>query len=173
MASSACPSLRVANTSMTRLLNMSEIFSELSVLTNSDELVMLLPHRKPFHYVTRVHELVDNESIHASYDVTGEESFFPGHFPGNPIMPGVIQLEALAQAGAIALLAQERFAGKLPLFGGAEKIRWRRIVRPGETLQLEMTLERTSSRGGWGQARAHVDGVTTCEARILFALADA
>jgi len=71
------------------------------------------------------------------------------------------------------LLSQERFAGKLPLFGGTEKVRWRRIVKPGETLNLEMTLERTSSRGGWGQARAHVDGITTCEARILFALADA
>ncbi len=152
---------------------MTDPFAPLPVLENSDELVSLLPHRDPFLFISRVHELVENESIKASYDVTGEEFFFPGHFPGNPIMPGVIQLEALAQAGAIALLSQERFAGKLPLFGGTEKVRWRRIVKPEETLHLEMTLERTSARGGWGQARGHVDGVTTCEARILFALADA
>lgn len=152
---------------------MTEPFVPLAPLDNSDALVGLLPHRAPFLFISHVHELIDNESIKASYDVTGDEFFFPGHFPGNPIMPGVIQLEALAQAGAIALLSQERFAGKLPLFGGTEKVRWRRIVKPEETLQLEMTLERTSARGGWGQARAHVDGVTTCEARILFALADA
>lgn len=152
---------------------MTEPFVALPPLNNSEELVGLLPHREPFLFISRVHELIENESIKASYDVTGDEFFFPGHFPGNPIMPGVIQLEALAQAGAIALLSQERFAGKLPLFGGTEKVRWRRIVKPQETLQLEMTLERTSARGGWGQARAHVDGVTTCEARILFALADA
>lgn len=143
-----------------------------TILDNSDELVALLPQVDPFRFVTRVHELKDNESLHASYDVTGEESFFVGHFPGNPILPGVIQLEALAQAGTIALLSQERFADKLPMFGGVEKVRWRRIVKPGETLHLEMTLERTSARGGWGQARAHVDGETTCEARIFFALAD-
>ena len=158
---------------MTRLVAMSETFIELPPLENSADLVSMLPHREPFHFVSRVHELIDNESIKASYDVTGEEYFFPGHFPGNPIMPGVIQLEALAQAGAIALLAQERYKGKLLMFGGVEKVRWRRIVKPGDTLQLDMVLERTSARGGWGQARAHVGGETTCEARIFFALADA
>ena len=78
----------------------------------------------------------------------------------------------MAQAGAIALLSQERFAGKLPLFGGAEKVRWRRIVKPGETLNLSMVLERVGSRGGWGQAQASVNGEVTCDARIFFALAD-
>lgn len=143
-----------------------------SVVANSDELVALLAQVHPFRFVSRVHEHVEGESLHASYDVTGEEDFFAGHFPGNPIMPGVLQLEALAQAGSIALLSQEKFKDKLPMFGGVEKVRWRRIVRPGETLHLEMTLERTSSRGGWGVARASVDGETTCEARIFFALAD-
>lgn len=141
-------------------------------LENSDELIAFLPHAHPFLFITRVHELVENEKIVCSYDVTGEEAFFEGHFPGNPIMPGVIQLEALAQAGAIALLSQERFAGKLPLFGGAEKVRWRRIVKPGDTLTLTMELERVGSRGGWGQAQGTVDGEVTCDARIFFALAD-
>ncbi|MFN8014994.1 MAG: 3-hydroxyacyl-ACP dehydratase FabZ [Acidimicrobiia bacterium] len=145
---------------------------KLSVLENSDELVSLLPHGEPFIFVNRVHSLVDDETITASYDVTGDEYFFKGHFPGNPIMPGVLQLEALAQAGAIALLSQDRYKDKLPLFGGAEKVRWRRIVKPGDVLTLEVTLERTSARGGWGAAQAHVNGETSCVARIFFALAD-
>lgn len=144
----------------------------MTVLENSEELIAFLPHAHPFLFITRVHELIENEKIVCSYDVTGNEAFFEGHFPGNPIMPGVIQLEALAQAGAIALLSQERFAGKLPLFGGAEKVRWRRIVKPGDTLTLTMELERVGSRGGWGQAQGTVDGEVTCDARIFFALAD-
>ena len=103
----------------------------------------------------------------------GEELFLPGHFPGNPIFPGVIQLEALAQAGAIAVLAHERYAGKLPLFGGVEKVRWRRIVRPGDELRLEVEMERVSARGGWGSATATVDGEECCRARLMFAIADA
>ena len=143
-----------------------------NVLENSKELIDLLPHGEPFIFVDRVHSLVDNETITASYDVKGTEEFFRGHFPGNPIMPGVLQLEALAQAGAIALLSQDKYKDKLPLFGGAEKVRWRRIVKPGDILTLEVTLERTSARGGWGAAQAHVNGETSCVARIFFALAD-
>ena len=152
------------------MITMTE--SNQTVLNNSKELIATLPHADPFLFVTRVHESIENVSILCSYDVTGNEKFFEGHFPGNPIMPGVLQLEALAQAGAIALLSQERFAGKLPLFGGAEKVRWRRIVKPGETLNLSMVLERVGSRGGWGQAQASVNGEVTCDARIFFALAD-
>lgn len=133
--------------------------------------VDLLPHRPPFRFVDAVDTLVPGESVTARYRVTGDEAFLPGHFPGNPVFPGVIQLEALAQAGAIAVLADERFAGKLPLFGGVEKVRFRRIVRPGDELLLEVTVERLSARGGWSQARASVDGATTCEGRLFFALA--
>jgi 3-hydroxyacyl-[acyl-carrier-protein] dehydratase len=82
----------------------------------------------------------------------------------------VIQLEALAQAGAIALLSDERYAGTLPLFGGVEDVRFRRMVTPGDELVLDVTLERLSSRGGWGRGKATVDGKTTCEARLLFAI---
>ena len=109
--------------------------------------------------------------IRDRYRVTGEEAFLAGHFPGNPVFPGVIQLEALAQAGAIAVLSDERYAGKLPLFGGVEKVRWRRLVVPGDTLTLHVELERLSARGGWGRARASVGDEKACDARIFFALA--
>lgn len=133
--------------------------------------IALLPHRPPFRFVDAVDELVPGERVRARYRVTGAEAFLAGHFPGNPILPGVIQLEALAQAGAVALLADERYAGSLPLFGGVEDVRWRRQVRPGDELVLEVTIEQLSARGGWGRAVATLDGQTACRARILFVLA--
>jgi 3-hydroxyacyl-[acyl-carrier-protein] dehydratase len=133
--------------------------------------VELLPHRPPFRFVDSVDELVPGVSVTARYRVTGEEAFLAGHFPGNPIFPGVIQLEALAQAGGIAVLADERYAGKLPLFGGVEDVRFRRRVVPGDELLLDVTLEKMSSRAGWGRGRATVDGDVTCDARLLFVLA--
>jgi len=141
-------------------------------LPNSDELVALLPHGPEFRFIDAVDAFEPGGSITARYRVTGNEPFLAGHFPGNPVFPGVIQLESLAQAGAIAVLTDERYAGKLPLFGGVEKVRWRRIVVPGDELVLTMELERLSARGGWGRGAATVDGATACEARLFFALAD-
>ena len=138
---------------------------------STDPLVALLPHRPPFRFVDRVDANQPGVSTQARYRVTGNEEFLAGHFPGNPVFPGVIQLEALAQAGAIAVLADERYAGKLPLFGGVESVRWRRIVRPGDELLLELTLERLSARGGWGRGLATVGGQKACEARLFFAFA--
>ena len=140
-------------------------------LPESDDLVALLPHRPPFRFVDAVDALEPGASVVARYRITGDEVFLAGHFPGNPVFPGVIQLEALAQAGAIGVLSDERYRDTLPLFGGVEKVRWRRIVRPGDELVLSVTLERLSSRGGWGEARATVDGAVTCEARLFFAIA--
>src|SRR4030095_249252 len=119
-------------------------------LERSDELIGLLPHRPPFRFVDAGDAFDPAASVTARYRVTGEEAFLAGHFPGNPVFPGVIQLEALAQAGAIAVLADERYAGRLPLFGGVEKVRFRRLVQPGDELVLDVTLERLSARGGWG-----------------------
>jgi 3-hydroxyacyl-[acyl-carrier-protein] dehydratase len=82
-----------------------------------------------------------------------------------------LQLEALAQAGAIAVLSDARYADKLPLFGGVEDVRFRRIVRPGDEIALEVELERLSARGGWGRGVASVDGEECCRARLLFAMA--
>jgi len=140
---------------------------------NSDQLVGLLPHRPPFRFVDAVDAFDPGVSIEARYRVTGDEAFLAGHFPDNPVFPGVIQLEALAQAGAIAVLADDRYAGRLPLFGGVEKVRWRRLVRPGDELTLAVTLDRLSARGGWGQGTATVATATACQARLFFAFADA
>lgn len=141
-------------------------------LANSDQLVALLPHGPEFRFVDAVDAFTPGTSITARYRVTGEEPFLAGHFPGNPVLPGVIQLEALAQAGAIAVLTDERYADKLPLFGGVEKVRWRRIVVPGDEMVLAVELERLSARGGWGSATATVGDTLACEARLFFAIAD-
>ena len=133
--------------------------------------VDLLPHRPPFLFVDAVDEVEPGARAVARYLVTGDESFLAGHFPGRPIFPGVLQLEALAQAGAVAVLADERYRGKLPLFGGAEDVRFRRQVVPGDELRLEVEIERLSGRGGWGRGRSTVAGDVTCEGRLLFVLA--
>jgi 3-hydroxyacyl-[acyl-carrier-protein] dehydratase len=136
----------------------------------SEALVALLPHRPPFRFVDAVDACAPGVSVEARYRVTGAEPFLAGHFPGDPVFPGVIQLEALAQAGAIAVLADARYAGKLPLFGGVEAVRFRRIVRPGDELALRVDMERLSARGGWGRGVARVGDAECCRGRFLFAM---
>jgi len=135
--------------------------------------VDLLPHRPPFRFVDVIDEVVPGELARCRYRVTGDEPFLAGHFPGNPIFPGVLQLEALAQTGALAVLADGRYASMLPLFGGVDKVRFRRIVRPGDEITLDVAFDRLSARGGWGVGIARVDGSTCCEARLMMALARA
>jgi 3-hydroxyacyl-[acyl-carrier-protein] dehydratase len=133
----------------------------------------LIPHRPPFLFVDALDELVPGQQIRGHWDLTGEEWFFAGHFPGRPTLPGVLMVEALAQLGACALLADERFAGKLPLFGGADKVKFRRQVVPGERLDLEVTIGRLGARAGRGTGEAMVGGERAAQVELMFVLVDA
>jgi 3-hydroxyacyl-[acyl-carrier-protein] dehydratase len=133
----------------------------------------LLPHRPPFLFVDEVLALEPGQSAQGRWTLSGDEWFFTGHFPGRPTLPGVLMCEAIAQMGAIAVLADPRFAGKLPLFGGLDGARFRRQVGPGDTLVLEVELGRMSSRAGKGTGRALLDGQVACECDLMFVLVDA
>jgi 3-hydroxyacyl-[acyl-carrier-protein] dehydratase len=133
----------------------------------------VLPHRPPFLFVTSVTSVEPGRSATGRWELTGEEPFFGGHFPGRPTLPGVLMVESLAQLGGIAVLLDPRFSGKLPLFGGIERARFRRQVVPGDTLELEVTLDRMSARAGRGHGTASVGGQKACEADLLFVIVDA
>ena len=133
----------------------------------------VLPHRPPFLFVDEVVELVPGERVVARWHLTGDEWFFPGHFPGRPTLPGVLMCEAIAQAGALAVLLDDRYAGKLPLFGGLDGARFRRQVGPGDTLSLEVEFGRLSARAGKGSGRALLGDQVACECDLMFVLVDA
>jgi 3-hydroxyacyl-[acyl-carrier-protein] dehydratase len=133
----------------------------------------LLPHRPPFLFVDEVVEVIAGERARGRWRLTGEEWFFAGHFPGRPTLPGVLMCEAIAQVGALAILSDERFAGRLPLFGGLDGARFRRQVSPGDVLDLDVTMGRLSARAGKGSGRASVDGEVACECDLLFVVVDA
>jgi len=132
------------------------------------EIEAILPHRPPFLLIDEVVELEPGARVVARKRVTEEDC--AGHFPGNPIMPGVKMVEALAQAGAVAVLAEEQNRGKLALFAGIDDVRFKRIVRPGEELTLTCDLETVRGPIGRGKVRATVDGDLAVRGTLTFAV---
>ena len=130
----------------------------------------ILPHRYPFLLVDRIVEVQAGVRAVGIKNVTVNEPFFQGHFPGNPIMPGVLIVEALAQVGAVAVLSLPENKGKLGLFAGIDGFRFRRPVVPGDTLRLEVTLTKVRGPIGKGAGRAEVNGQVVAEGELLFAL---
>lgn len=132
----------------------------------------IIPHRFPFRLIDRVADLKSGQSIIAFREVRSEEFYFRGHFPGNPIYPGVLQIESLAQAGAVAALSLQENKGKLALFAGIDNARFKRIVRPGDEMRLEVTMTKMRGSIGKAEARALVDGELACKADLTFAIKD-
>jgi 3-hydroxyacyl-[acyl-carrier-protein] dehydratase len=130
----------------------------------------VIPHRYPMLLIDEVIELVPGERVVARKTVTAEDC--AGHFPGNPIMPGVKMVEALAQCGAVAVLSQPENRGKLALFAGIDGVRFKRIVRPGDVLTLECQVETVRGPVGRGKARATVDGALAVRGTLTFAIGD-
>lgn len=136
------------------------------------QIMEIIPHRPPFLLVDRVLELEPGVRALGEKLVTITEPFFQGHFPGRPIMPGVLIVEALAQTGAIAILSLPENRGKMPLFGGMEKVRFRRTVQPGDVLKLDITLDKVRRGVGKARGKATVDDEIACAGEMTFALTD-
>ncbi len=137
---------------------------------NSAEIQEILPHRYPFLMVDKIIDCLPGQEATGIKCVSANEMQFMGHFPGHPVMPGVLILEALAQVGAVALLTEEENKGKLVFFGGIKNARFKRQVEPGDLLTLKCKLTARKGPVGFGQAQAYVDGQLAAKAEISFAI---
>jgi len=132
------------------------------------EIMKVLPHRPPFLLIDRIEEVIPGEKVVAIKNVTMNEPYFVGHFPEEPVMPGVLIVEAMAQAGAYAVLSMEEYKGKLAFFGGVDKAKFRKKVVPGDVLRIEVEIIKLRMNAGIGKGIAYVDGKKACEAEITF-----
>ena len=147
----------------------SNIKGELKML-NKEEIKNIIPQREPFLMIDEVEEFVPGESCTAYKNVSADEYYFKGHFPGNPIMPGVLIVESLAQTGAVAILSMEENKGKNALFGGIDKIRFKKQVVPGDRLKLEVKIIKRKGPVGIGEAIATVNGKVAAKGELTFAI---
>lgn len=139
-------------------------------MLNSKEIQEIIPHRYPFLLIDKIESFEPGKMAIGYKNVTINEYFFQGHFPAEPVMPGVLIIEALAQVGAVAILSQEEFKGKLAYFAGINKAKFRKKVIPGDVLRLEVEIIKTKGPIGIGKATATVDGKKAVEAELTFAI---
>ncbi len=140
---------------------------------SSVEIQKIIPHRYPFLLIDKIIEIEYGKRAVGIKNVTANEPFFMGHFPGYPVMPGVLQVEAIAQVGAVAVLGMPENRGKLAFFAGVDEVRFKRQVVPGDTLRIEVTMTRVRGLFGEGQGEATVDGQLACRGLFKFVLAKA
>lgn len=140
-------------------------------MLNSEDIQKIIPHRYPFLLVDRVLEM-DETSIKALKQVSANEMHFMGHFPEKPVMPGVLIMESLAQAGAIVLLSKDEFKGKIAYFAGMDKVKFKNQILPGDTLILEVSLDKIKGPVGIASAIAYVDGKECARGTLKFAVGD-
>jgi len=141
-------------------------------MLNIEEIKKILPHRYPFLLVDKILELEKGKRAVGIKNVSANEEFFQGHFPQKPVMPGVLIVEALAQVGACAILSCEENQGKIALFAGIDKMRFKRQVIPGDQLRLEVELTKVKGTIGKGSAKATVNGEIAAEGELMFAIVD-
>lgn len=137
---------------------------------SSVEIQKILPHRYPFLLVDKIIEIEYGKRAVGIKNVTANEPFFMGHFPGYPVMPGVLMIEAIAQVGAVAVLGMPENKGKMAFFAGVDEVRFKRQVVPGDTLRIEVILTRVRGPIGQGTGEATVEGQLACRGSFMFAL---
>lgn len=142
-------------------------------MTQQWDVQSILPHRYPFLLVDRLLEVVPGERAKGIKNVTINEPFFQGHFPGYPVMPGVLIVEAMAQVGAVAILSMPEFRGKIALFAGIDKLRFKQQVVPGDVLELELEVIKLRGSIGKGQGTATVNGKVVASGELMFAITQA
>lgn len=139
-------------------------------MLDRDAIEEIIPHRDPFLLVDRVDELEPGVGAVGWLDVREDMDFFAGHFPDYPVMPGVLIVEAMAQVGAVALLSVEENRGKMAMFAGIQRVRFKREVRPGDTLRMKVDIVKTRGAIGFGEAKAFVEDSLACSGELMFAL---
>lgn len=141
-------------------------------LKNKDEIKKIIPQREPFLMVDEIESYIPGQSAIGYKNVNNDEYYFKGHFPGNPVMPGVLIVESLAQTGAYAILSEEENKGKNAIFGGIEKMRFKRMVVPGDRLKLEVNIIKRKGPIGIGEGIASVNGEIAAKGEFTFAIID-